>query len=105
MWLVVAILLLLATPLVIAIIRANELFVVTIRRGKTRLVRGRLPPRLLADVDDVVRDVVRARLHCLNEGGRPTLYAEGTLSPAEKQRLRNLIGTWSVAQIRSGTRS
>jgi len=105
MWLVVAILLLLATPLVIAIIRANELFVVKIRGGKTRLVRGRLPPRLLADVDDVVRGVVLARLHCVNEGGKPTLYAEGTLSPSEKQRLRNLIGTWSVAQIRSGTRS
>jgi hypothetical protein len=104
MWLVAVILLLLASPLVIAILRANELFVVDILQGKARLVRGRAPPRLLADVSDVVRDVARARLHCVNEGGKPTLYAEGMLSPAEKQRLRNLVGIFSVAQIRSGAR-
>jgi hypothetical protein len=40
----------------------------------------------------------------VNEGGKPTLYAEGMLSPAEKQRLRNLVGIFSVAQIRSGAR-
>ena len=104
MWLVAVVLLLLASPLVIAIIRANELFVVKIEDGKARLMRGRLPPRLLADVSDVVRAGERARLHCVNEGGKPTLYAEGTLSSAEKQRLRNLVGVWSVAQIRSGAR-
>ena len=102
--LVAVVLLLLASPLVVAILRANELFVVNIEQGEARLVRGRVPPRLLADVGDVVRSVERARLHCVNEGGKPALYSEGTLSPAEKQRLRNVVGAWTVAQIRAGAR-
>lgn len=104
MWLVAVVLLLVASPLVIAIMRANELFVVKIEEGKARLVRGRVPPRLLAEVSDVVHAVVRAKVHCVNEGGKPTLYSEGMLSPEQKQRLRNVVGAWSVAQIRTGTR-
>src|SRR5262249_14280142 len=104
MWLVALILLFVASPLRVAIIPADELFVGGSVEGKTRLVRGRLPPRLLADINDVVQAVAGARLHCLNEGGKPTLYAAGKISSAETQRLRNLVGTYSVAQIRSGAR-
>jgi hypothetical protein len=104
MWLVALALLLLASPLVLAVMRANELFVVKIHKGEARLARGRVPPRLLDDIRDVVRGVNRGRLHCVSESGKPALYAVGALSAAEKQRLRNLVGTWTVAQIRSGGR-
>jgi hypothetical protein len=76
-----------SAPLVLALVRANELFFVRVRDGNVRLVRGRVPPRLV------------------NEGGRPRLYAEGELSPEHKQRLRNVIGAWSVQQIRNAPRS
>jgi hypothetical protein len=95
-----------SAPLVLALVRANELFFVRVRDGNMRLVRGRVPPRLFDDVADVVRKpaVVRAELRAVNEGGRPRLYAEGELSPEHKQRLRNVIGAWSVQQIRNAPR-
>jgi hypothetical protein len=105
--LVLAIALLVASaPLVLAIVRANELFFLRVRDGGVRLVRGRVPPRLFDDVADVVRKpaVVRANLRAVNEGGRPRLYAEGELSPEHKQRLRNVVGTWTVQQIRAAPR-
>jgi hypothetical protein len=79
---------------------------VRVRDGAVRIVRGRVPARLLDDLTDVVRKpaVERADLRAVNEGGRPRLYAEGELSPEHKQRLRNVIGTWTVQQIRAAPR-
>jgi hypothetical protein len=96
--------LLLSTPLVLAIVRANELFFLKIRDGSVSVRRGRIPQRLLDDVGDVVRSVHRGWLRGVVEDGRPRLYAEGELSADQKQRLRNLIGTWSKEQIRSAPR-
>ena len=96
--------LLLSVPLTLAIVRANELFFLRIREGNVSIRRGRIPKRLLDDIADVVRGVERATLRGVVEGGRPRLYAEGELDPDRKQRLRNLIGTWSSAQIRAAPR-
>ena len=96
----------LTTPLVLALMRANELFFVRVRDGGIRLVRGRVPPRLFDDLADIVRKpaVAEAELRAVSEDGRPRLYAEGSLSPEHKQRLRNVIGTWTVQQIRTSPR-
>ncbi len=91
-------------PLTLAIVRANELFFLRIRDGRISVRRGRIPQRLLDDMTDVVRQVERATLRGVVEGRRPRLYAEGELGPEQKQRLRNLIGTWSTAQIRQAPR-
>jgi hypothetical protein len=95
-----------SAPLVLALVRANELFLVRVRDGGVRLVRGRVPSRLLDDLADVVRKpaVQRADLRAVNEGGKPRLYADGELSPEHKQRLRNVIGVWTVQQIRTAPR-
>jgi len=87
-----------------ALLRANELFVVRFRGGRAQLVRGRIPARLLADLTDVVRAaaVEDAELRAVSEAKRPTLVARGAFSAADAQRLRNVIGLWTVAQIRSG---
>jgi len=91
-------------PLTLALVRANELFFLRIRDGRISIRRGRIPQRLLDDMTDVVRQVESASLRGVVEGGRPRLYAEGELGPEQKQRLRNLIGTWSTAQIRQAPR-
>jgi hypothetical protein len=97
-------LLVLSAPLVLAIVRANELFYLRVRSGKVRIVRGRIPPRLLADMTDVVRAVDHVDLRGVTEGGRPRLYVHGELDANCGQRLRNLIGTWTTAQIRTARR-
>jgi hypothetical protein len=96
--------LVLSVPLVIAILRANELFFLRIREGKVSVARGRIPQRLLDDIGDTVRGVDRASLRGVVEDRRPRLYAEGELSAEQKQRLRNVIGTWTTAQIRTAPR-
>jgi hypothetical protein len=94
----------LSVPLVLAIVRANELFFLRVRDGKVSVARGRIPQRLLDDIADTVRGVDRGTLRGVVEDRRPRLYAEGELTPEQKQRLRNLIGTWTVPQIRTAPR-
>lgn len=94
----------LCMPLVLAILRANELFLLRVQGGRVGIRRGRIPQRLLDDIGEIVRAVEHATLRCVIEGGRPRLYTEGELSPEHKQRLRNVIGTWSAAQIRQAPR-
>jgi hypothetical protein len=104
------VLLLLSIPLVLAVIRANELFLVRWSGTALRVVRGRIPQRLLDDIADVlgprkgesapqgvtVRGVV--------EDQRPRVYVEGEISDHQRQRLRNTIGNWPVAKIRNAPR-
>jgi hypothetical protein len=98
-------LLLLSIPLILAIVRANELFFLRVRDGRVSVRRGRIPQRLLDDIADVLRGVASATLRGVTEDGRPRLYAEGDLGAEHKQRLRNLMGTWSTAQIRNAPRA
>jgi hypothetical protein len=99
-------LLLLTAPLVVALLRANELFCLRLGGGRIRIARGRLPQRLLDDLRDVLRDAPAARgtLRGVSEGGRVQLYADADLSDAQRQRLRNVIGQWSVTQVRNAPR-
>lgn len=105
--LAIALLLLLATvPLVLALLRANELFYLRLREGRIRVARGRIPQRLLDDIGDVLRDpaVTAGTLRGVSEDGRVRLYAEADLTEGQRQRLRNVIGGWQVAQIRNAPR-
>jgi hypothetical protein len=81
--------------------RANELFSVSVRAGRLSITRGRLPQRLLDDMGDVVRAVPRATVRAVSEGGRPRLIVRGAIDAMQAQRLRNLLGEWTVAQLRS----
>ena len=107
MSLAVALLLLLAAaPLVVALLRANELFCLRIRPGGLRIARGRLPQRLLDDIADVLRDpaVAEGTLRGVSEDGRVRLYADAELTEPQRQRLRNVVGMWTVSQVRNAPR-
>ncbi len=102
--LAIALLLLLVTaPLVVQLMRANELFYLRLRGGRVRIARGRIPQRLFDDISDVLRApaVTEGTLRGVSEGGRVRLYAEAALTDPQRQRLRNLVGMWTVSQIRS----
>jgi hypothetical protein len=102
--LAISLLLLLVTvPLVVALMRANELFLLRIRDGRVRLSRGRIPPGLLGEIADVLRDppVAEGTLRGVSEDGRVRLYPDAPLSEAQKQRLRNVIGQWPLAKVRN----
>lgn len=103
MSLVVPLLLLLAAiPLVVTLMRANELFCVRIHGKRVVLARGRIPQRLLDDVTDVAaREGTEVVLRGVSEDGRARMYVEGELDEPRRQRLRNALGQWTVGQIRT----
>ena len=98
------VLLILCIPLVLGILRINELFYLTIRAGKLRHVRGRIPKRLYDDIADVVEltEVRNAEVRAVLESGSAAIYVHGEKIPrAFRQRLRNTISLWPVAKIRN----
>jgi hypothetical protein len=82
---------------------APELARIQVRDGKARLVRGRLPPKLLDDTVDVLRRraPARATIRVVLDGGAPRVVATG-VTEEQLQQLRNLAGAYSTAQFRSG---
>ena len=103
--------LLLTVLLLLALLRAaalgTELFRVEVRGGRVELERGRLPAALLAEIEDVVRlyGLQQARISAVLSGGAAKLRFEhdGAAAAAE-QPLRNVLGRFTVTQLRSGER-
>ncbi len=107
MTLVVSLLVLavLAVPLVVSIARSTELFVLRVEDGTLHFVRGRMPPRLLEELRDVVRrSAIRSgTIKAVVEDGAPRVTATG-LGEGDLQAVRNVVGTFRLAQIRAGRR-
>jgi hypothetical protein len=103
---VVLLLLLVTIPIVVGLLRANELFYLRLRGGAVRVVRGRIPQQLLNDLADILRDppLQEAALRGVVEDRRVRIYPEGELTDAQRQRIRNVVATWPVAKIRSSSR-
>jgi Protein of unknown function (DUF3634) len=80
--------------------RQNELFHVSVRSGRVLLIRGRIPSALLSDFRTVVRHVNRAsiRVQKTAAGGR---LATAGIDADTTQKLRNLFGLYTQAQLRS----
>lgn len=80
------------------------LFTVTVKGGSVRRVRGRIPPRLLAEIKDVVEraGVTHARFTALSRDEQPILHFEGEMDPNLMQQMRNVIGQFTIGQIRTG---
>lgn len=89
----------LVVPFLVLVRRANELFVLDVQEGKVEVLRGRLPPALLRDLRDVLRDVPRATVTARVEGGRPMVRAEGLSEPV-LQRVRNVVGRFQKGQLK-----
>src|SRR5262245_8777664 len=98
---------LLLMPLVVSIRRSTELFKLKVRDGKAHFVRGRIPQSLLSDVNDIVRSpaIARAEIRAVRRGGKARLEANGELTPEQRQRLRNVLGAYSLQRIMAGGRT
>ena len=69
--------------------RHNEIFRLTITRGRVTVVRGRVPPSFLSDLRETVKHVERATVHSVKEGGEGRLVFSSTIDERTAQRLRN----------------
>ncbi len=99
---------LLVIPFAWSIYRSNELFVMEVRKGRTKVLRGRLPQPLANDLSDVFRraKVRRANLRVVQEDRMPRVkVTDGELSDGTLQQVRNVLGRFDIAQIKSGGRA
>jgi hypothetical protein len=106
-YLIPILLVLLTLPLAIKLLRANELFVLRVSGRRMRIVRGRLPQRLLDELSDVIErsGVDEADVIAVVEDGRARVTMKGPQVPRGlQQQLRNTISQWPVAKIRSAPR-
>jgi hypothetical protein len=99
-----------ATGLLLVWVNARSaitLAVAEIADGKLRVTRGRLSPRVLDDLRDVVsRPMVKqATVRILRAKDRARVEVEGELSEQQLQRLRNIVGNVPVAQLRGAGRA
>ncbi|MFP6685442.1 MAG: DUF3634 family protein [Polyangiaceae bacterium] len=102
--LIPALLLVLCIPLVLAVLRANELFFLHVRDGRLRLRRGRMPRPLFDDIADILArgGITDVDVRGVAEDNHPRLYVFGKQPPATvKQQLRNAISLWPVTKIRN----
>jgi hypothetical protein len=86
--------------------RALFLFELVVENGRVVRTNGRIPPRLLADVADVVErtGLARARIRCVVRFGKPALTFEGEIGDGTGQMLRNVVGQFDASEIRGGKR-
>jgi hypothetical protein len=78
------------------------LFELVVQDGRIVKTQGRIPPRLLADVSDVIEraGLHRVRIRCVVRGGRPALLFEGEIGDGTRQILRNVVGQFDKSEIR-----
>lgn len=81
--------------------RATTIAVLAIDGGNVRVETGGIAKPVLADIRDVARTplIDGARLRIVRAGGRAELQIEGNVSAAQKQRLRNVVGSVPLARL------
>lgn len=84
-----------------AIRRSNELFCVAVHQGEVRVLRGRAPPRLIRDFEDVLirAKTDTAEVRVVVEQQQARVLSTG-IDAGTEQQLRNVLGTWQLAQLR-----
>jgi len=82
--------------------RTMELFRLSARDGRVLVVRGRVPPRLLADIRSVVAaaGVARGTIRALKHEGGARLVCSSEFDADTAQRLRNVFGLVPIARLR-----
>ncbi len=86
--------------------RAGRLFRLRIREGRVSSTSGRIPPRLLSEIADIVEraGVSRANITGVVRDGHPVLLFDGEMEPGAQQQMRNVVGQFTAGQIRGGAK-
>jgi hypothetical protein len=72
-----------------------------IEKGKVRVVRGGIAPRVLDDVKDVVKRarVKAATMRIVRSRGRAQVELQGDVLPDVAQQIRNVVGSVPFAKL------
>ncbi len=80
---------------------AISVCVIDVKNGRAKVRRGGIAPRILADIGDVVRrpPIARATIRIVRDAGRAQMKMTGDASDAQRQQLRNVIGSVPLAKL------
>jgi hypothetical protein len=80
--------------------------VAEIKDGKIEVTHGGIAPRVLADLGDVVSRprVERGTLRIVRSRGLARVEASGDLTLAQRQQLRNVVGSLPLAKLANARR-
>lgn len=86
---------------------AITICVAEVEKGKLRVTKGGLAPRVLDDVRDVVRrpKIKLATIRVLRAKDRARIEVVGEVSEAQVQQLRNVIGSVPLAKLVNARRA
>ena len=85
-------------------LRQRELFCLSVRAGKTLLVRGRIPGGLLSDFAEAMAAspaVRRATIVAYPDEGGARLSISGAIDDGRAQRLRNIFAIYPMSRLRA----
>lgn len=86
----------------LALSRANELFCVSVRRGRCLIVRGQVPPSLWRELRDVMgRAKVSGTVRAVKSGGQPRVVFSGGIDSGTQQRVRNAFGAMGFGHLKA----
>ncbi len=82
--------------------RMNELFCISVRKGRVMVLRGRVPPSLVHDIVDIVKrqKVQHGTVRGIRSDGHARLVTRG-IDDGTTQRMRNVFGQHPLQKYRS----
>ncbi len=83
--------------------REPELFCVVVRRGRARVVRGKIPAGLrLGDIEDIVGGppTGQVTVKAITGEGSTRLVFSGNIDESRRQRLRNVFALCPASKLR-----
>lgn len=85
--------------------QTRVLLVIEVSGGRIVRMSGRGPAELCSDLEDVLaRSMSTGKVVLFLEGGRATVRATGSMDEGTKQMLRNVVGRFPIARLRSARR-
>lgn len=101
-WLILAIVVGVIAALVVSADRRQTIAVIAFERRNARVTRGRVPPRVLAELRDVAERnrLTTGRVVIRRESGEVRLDLHDIGDPRAEQQLRNVIGRFRLAELR-----
>jgi hypothetical protein len=85
---------------------AITLAVLEVRDGKVEVAKGAMAPRIVSDIQDVLRRprVQSATIRVIRNRDHAKVELTGDLSQAQQQQLRNVVGSVPLAKLGNGHR-
>ena len=92
--------------LYVAARRAITIADLVVERGQLRVVRGGIAPPVLADLRDVAArpPIAALRIRITRASGRAEIALQGSVTPEQAQRIRNVIGSVPLARLTNARR-